>query len=184
MSAESGRRRFLELVGGTAVLTLAGCTAVSRTDSDESASDSPAETDASTSTGTATATETETPTETPEPETSMSTVFHFAGATGDQKHAIANVTNLLNDSSTTVEDVVLVANGRGIKLLSSSLSEHADDVAELVERGVSFRACQNSMAAFDMDESDLVEGVETVPAGVGELTKLQAKENFAYIETP
>ena len=40
------------------------------------------------------------------------------------------------------------------------------------------------MAAFDMDESDLVEGVETVPAGVGELTKLQAKENFAYIETP
>nr|WP_254283019.1 DsrE family protein [Halomicroarcula limicola] len=114
----------------------------------------------------------------------MSTVFHFASDTDEQQHALNNVANLLADDSTEVENVVLVANGAGIKLLAESTSEQPDRVRSLVEDGVSFRACQNSMDAFSITESELIDGVETVPAGVGELTKLQARENYAYIETP
>jgi intracellular sulfur oxidation DsrE/DsrF family protein len=170
------RRRFLELVGAGTTVALAGCTA------SEEATDPPTET--GTATETQTPTDTETETQTPEPEPTMSTVFHFADGAEEQTHAVANVANLLADESTEVENVVLVANGAGIKLLSTETSRVPDEVRDLVEDGVSFRACRNSMEAFDMSEEDLVEGVETVPAGVGELTKLQALEGYAYIKTP
>jgi intracellular sulfur oxidation DsrE/DsrF family protein len=171
----SSRRRFLELVGAGTTVALAGCTAT------EEATDPPP---TETGTETETQTPTETETQTPEPEPTMSTVFHFADGTAEQTHAVANVANLLADESTDVENVALVANGAGIKLLSTETSEVPDQVRDLVEEGVSFRACRNSMEAFDMSEDDLVEGVETVPAGVGELTKLQALEGYAYIKTP
>jgi len=169
MGTEHDRRRFLGLAAGSSALVVAGCSAAP---GDIGASSgSPAETDAST--------ETDTPT-----TQSMSTVFHFAKGPDYQAHALANVANLLDDPSTDVENVVLVANGQGIKLLAASASAHPDRVANLLDRGVAFRACENSMAALDIEHSDLIEGVETVPAGVGELTKLQARDDFAYIETP
>jgi hypothetical protein len=114
----------------------------------------------------------------------MSTVSHFASDPDEQTHALANVANLLDDASTDVDDVVLVANGRRIKLLAESASNHSDRVTDLIERGVSFRACNNSVTALDVGEADIIDGVETVPAGVGELAKLQARDGFAYIETP
>lgn len=114
----------------------------------------------------------------------MSTVFHFSSSPDEQHHALANVANLLADDSIDVETVVLVANGRGVELLTTSGSEHPDRVRSLLAAGVSFRACRNSMDALDVSERDLVDGVETVPSGVGELTKLQAREGYAYIETP
>ncbi|SFL14084.1 hypothetical protein SAMN04487950_2690 [Halogranum rubrum] len=172
------RRRFLELAGVGTGLVVAGCTG-----SSESSTDTPTPPDESgTETPPPTSAETETETSTPEP--TMSTVFHFAQGIDEQNHAVANVANLLADDSTDVENVVLVANGAGIKLLVEEESDQADRVRELLDEGVSFRACENSMDALDVSEADLIEGVETVPAGVGELTKLQVRDDYAYIETP
>ncbi|MFB6160668.1 MAG: hypothetical protein ABEJ61_05765 [Haloferacaceae archaeon] len=70
----------------------------------------------------------------------MSTVFHFASEPDEQSHAVANVSNLLDDDSTDVETVVLVANGRGIELLPTEESRVPGAVRELVGEGVSFRA--------------------------------------------
>ncbi|AZH26182.1 DsrE family protein [Haloplanus aerogenes] len=168
MGTEHDRRRFLGLAAGASTLTLAGC---STAPGDSGTSSSPTEPDEST--------DTDTPT-----SQSMSTVFHFARGPDYQQHALANVANLLDDSSTAVENVVVVANGQGVELLVASESNHPDRVTELLNRGVSFRACENSLAARDIEESALIDGVETVPAGVGELTKLQARDDFAYIETP
>jgi hypothetical protein len=176
------RRQVLGLVAGASAVVFAGCSGASGNGSDGTGTERSTEADRPTESATETATETATTT--PDPAPTMSTVFHFAASTGRQKHALANVANLLDDASTDVENVVFVANGRGIKLLASSTSEFPDRVTELADRGVSFRACENSMDAFDVDDADLVDGVETVPAGVGELTKLQARDDFAYIETP
>lgn len=174
------RRRFLELAGVGTGLVVAGCTGTS-----ESSTDTPTPPDESgTETPPPTPAETETETSTPEPEPTMSTVFHFAQGIDEQNHAVANVANLLADDSTDVENVVLVANGKGIKLLVEEESDQGDRVRELLDEGVSFRACENSMDALDVSESELIEGVETVPAGVGELTKLQVRDDYAYIETP
>lgn len=165
------RRRVLELLGTGSTVALAGCTG-----SGKSTEPPPSET------GPATTTDSET--HTPDTEPPMSTVFHFASGTAEQQHAVANVANLLADDSTDVENVVLVVNGAGIKLVSTEDSEVPEEVKQLVESGVSVRACRNSMEAFDLEDADLFEGVETVPAGVGELTKLQARDDYAYIETP
>ena len=171
------RRRFLELAGAGTAVALAGC------------SNMPAEsegiattTETTTSTAT-TETEDET-TGTEEPtETTMSSVFHFIEGDDYQKHAVANVANLLNDGSTDTETVALVANGVGVKLLTTDSTE-AETVKSLVEKGVTFKACHNSMNKLNYAKSDLLSGVEVVPAGVGELTKLQAKKGYAYIKTP
>ncbi|WP_267640751.1 DsrE family protein [Haloarchaeobius amylolyticus] len=181
MGSNRTRRQLLGVVGTGATLLLAGCT-----DAGLVGTEPPTGTRTATGTDAATETPTETTEETTaEPEEpAMSTVFHFSKPPEEQRHAVANVANLLADDTTPVDQTVLVANGKGIYLLTETDSQYPEKVRELAEQGVSFRACQNSMAALDVAESDLLDVVETVPAGVGELTKLQAREGFAYIETP
>ena len=183
MDGEDTRRRFLELACVGTGLVLAGC-------SGETGSGTPtadvAETD-TTAAETETGTETESPAET-ETETAtqtMSTVFHFSkSGESEQKHALNNVANLLSTDMVEMANTSLVANGAGIYLLVAERSYFPDRVRSLLEEGVSFRACSNSMEALGVAESDLIDGVEVVPAGVGELTRLQVAEGYAYIETP
>ncbi len=173
------RRRFLELAGTGTAVALAGCsgkpsnaatTDATSTDAGTETAGSQETTDANQTTG--------------EPEDiTMSTVFHFSSGESHQKHAVANVANLVNDDSTEVETIELVANGQGIRLVTKE-STVSKKVKSLVKQGVKFKACQNSMDAFNFSKSELIAGVETVPAGVGELTKLQAKSEYAYIKTP
>jgi len=114
----------------------------------------------------------------------MSTVFHFSAGTDEQKHAIANVSNLLADDTVSLGDVALVANGAGIRLVSRPDSKQVSGLKSILGKGVSVYACENSMKAFSLSHADLVSGVEPVPSGVGQLTKLQAGEGYAYIKTP
>jgi intracellular sulfur oxidation DsrE/DsrF family protein len=173
------RRRFLELAGAGTAVALAGC------------SNMPAESEgtaSTTETKTSTETTTEMNDETTETEDAsnditMSSVFHFSEGDDHQKHAVANVANLLNDDSTDTETIALVANGVGVKLLTTDSTE-AKKVKSLAKKGVKFKACHNSMNKLNYAKEDLISGVEVVPAGVGELTKLQAKKEYAYIKTP
>ncbi|WP_158058348.1 DsrE family protein [Halorussus halophilus] len=113
----------------------------------------------------------------------MDALLHFSGGEGEQAHAIANVENLLEDDSTTVESVVFVANGDGVYLLTEDETTKRDEIVALVEKGVSFRACRNSLGLRDLTPEDVLEGVETVPAGVGELVKRE-DEGYNYVKTP
>ncbi len=165
-------------------MALAGCSSGPNDDA-AGASTSTTGTDTTTeTTGTTTATDTET-TQTDEnsKEIKMSTVFHYSDGEEHQGHAVANVANLLNDDSTNTETIALVANGGGVKLVTKD-STVADKVNALVKQGVKFKACHNSMDKLGYAKTDLLSGVEVVPAGVGELTKLQAKKGYSYIKTP
>ena len=186
MDGEGTRRRFLELAGVGTGLVLAGCsseagsgsTAADATEADAAGA---SETETGTAAGTESPAETETETAT---QNGMNTVFHFSeSGESEQKHALNNVANLLSIDMVEMENTVLVANGAGIYLFAAERSYFPDRVRSLLEEGASFRACANSMAALDVAGSDLIDGVEVVPAGVGELTRLQA-EGYAYIETP
>lgn len=110
----------------------------------------------------------------------MQTVFHHARR-GEAGHVLANVENLLGDDTVSIEDVAVVANADGVYALTED-AEHADRIRELVEdHGVRFVACRNSMNLRDIEASSLASGVETVPAGVGELTRLQHR-GYAYVK--
>ena len=110
----------------------------------------------------------------------MKAVFHHSNddpALHDR--VLANVANLLDDGTIDLDDVALVANSGGLELLLAD-GDHADRVAKLVDRGVTVEQCANTIEGTDVTESDLVDGVELVPSGVGELTRLQA-EGYAYL---
>lgn len=110
----------------------------------------------------------------------MKTVFHLiAGDAEDRATALTIAENTLDDDSVDITDVAVVAQANGIEPLTAG-GEGSDAVERLLDRDVAVRACGNTLEMKDLDESDLVEGVETVPSGAGELTRLQS-DGYAYI---
>jgi len=110
----------------------------------------------------------------------MRTVFHLIAGDGDQQQtALTIAENLSNDESVEMDDIAVVAQADGIEPLTAG-GEGSETVADLVNAGISFKACSNTLDLKDLSESDLVEGVETVSSGAGELTRLQ-DDGYAYI---
>ncbi|WP_207587538.1 DsrE family protein [Halomontanus rarus] len=110
----------------------------------------------------------------------MKSVFHLITDDPDeQQTALTIAKNLTEDDSVEIDDVVVVAQAGGIEPFTAD-GEGSDDVRSLLEEGISFRACGNTLELKDLEETDLVDGVETVPSGAGELTRLQ-NEGYAYI---
>lgn len=110
----------------------------------------------------------------------MKAVFHHSNddpALHDR--VVGNVANLLDDETIDLDAVALVANSGGLELLRDE-SAQRERVRALHERGVEFKQCRNTIAGTDTTEADLVDGVELVPSGVGELTRLQ-DDGYAYI---
>lgn len=108
------------------------------------------------------------------------TVFHLASGDDEKQELVLTLTeNLTKDDSIDMEAVALLAQAEGIDPVRAD-GERSDHVRSLIDDGVSVKACSNTMEMFDLNESDLVDGVETVSSGVGELTRLQ-KDGYAYI---
>lgn len=110
----------------------------------------------------------------------MQTLVHLiSGDRTEQETALAIVGNLLDAESGDIEDVAVVAQAGGIEAVTTG-TDAEETVRSLLDAGVAFTACANTLAGRDMDESDLVDGVETVPEGAVEATRLQ-EEGYAYL---
>jgi hypothetical protein len=111
----------------------------------------------------------------------MQAVFHHSNDNRElHTRVVNNVTNLLDDETVDVDSVALVANSGGVRLLTTE-SPQKTQVELLLERGVSFKQCRNTLRGTALTEADLIDGVELVSSGVGELTRLQA-EGYAYLK--
>lgn len=110
------------------------------------------------------------------------TVFHLvSGDADDQELTLTLAENLTKDDTIDMDDVAILAQAEGIDPVTAD-GDQSDHVQSLIEDGVSVKACSNTLDMFDLTEADLVEGVETVSSGVGELTRLQ-NDGYAYIST-
>lgn len=110
----------------------------------------------------------------------VQTVFHLiADDPAQRETALTIAENLTKDDSVEIDDIAIVAQADGIEPLTAG-GNGSDMVESLLETGISVKACGNTLDLKDLAESDLVEGVETVPSGGGELTRLQS-EGYAYI---
>ncbi|SEW27000.1 DsrE family protein [Natrinema salifodinae] len=110
----------------------------------------------------------------------MQTVFHLiADDPEQQRTALTIAENLTQDESVEMDDIAIVAQAEGIEPLTAG-GDGSDAVESLLDAGVAVKACGNTLDLKDLAESDLVDGVETVPSGGGELTRLQS-EGYAYI---
>lgn len=110
----------------------------------------------------------------------MQTVVHLiSGDESEQETALTIVDNLLADDSGSIDDVAVVAQSKGIEAVSAN-GDHGEQVRSLIDGGVSFKGCSNTLEAMGLDESDLVDGVEIVPEGAVEVTRLE-DEGYAYL---
>lgn len=98
----------------------------------------------------------------------------------DQRHAIETVERLQRTAET--DDVAFVAvHGAIDALLSDSML--VERVESLAERGVSFRACEQSLQHRGVEGIPLTDGVESVPVGGARIVRLQ-KQGYAYLKVP
>ena len=78
--------------------------------------------------------------------------------------------------------VEVVFYGNSLDMVQKDKSVVANDIAKLTaNKNVSFKVCRVAMKAHDVDASQLIPGVETVPDGIYEIVTKQ-REGWAYIK--
>ncbi len=116
----------------------------------------------------------------------MKTVLHVSSPhPDDQNHAAVNTLNLIGDEAVYSEgdDVVVLANGAGVRMFVDTTAAHPEMIERLADRGVALRACRNALYGMGATDDDLLPGVSGVPSGSGELARLQ-DDGFGYIKAP
>lgn len=91
-----------------------------------------------------------------------------------------NIENLLADLGENNVEIELVANGEGVNALVKGPDSHVEQIEPLAAKGVRFVACAHSLSQLEIARDALLESVEVVSSGIGELVKKQA-EGWAYI---
>lgn len=94
------------------------------------------------------------------------------------------VVRWINEITKEVPDAQLevVFYGQSLDMIRTDRSPLADDVTSLAKKSnVSFVACENAMRRHNINKSQLLPGVRTVPDGIYELVKKQ-KEGWGYIK--
>ena len=89
----------------------------------------------------------------------------------------ANARNLMADIQNVEIEVVVYS--KGVSALMRD-SRYSDMIGELLDDGVRFAACSNTLNAWGITSGELVEGVDTVSSGVGEIVRKQC-DGWAYI---
>lgn len=95
---------------------------------------------------------------------------------------LANLENLINGFDEEII-VKVVANSVAVNYLNSTsnLKQKVEKLEELTKRKIEFLACENALKGQNINKENLFEFVQTTPAGVVELTKLQ-HDGFSYIK--
>lgn len=110
----------------------------------------------------------------------MKSLIHLnSNQTSKKSELLGNVKNLREDSRIKLEDIQIVVNSDAVEIARKG-SRAAEYIREDMEKGVNFKICSNSIEnRDDIDENDLIEGVELVESGVGTINLLQ-EEGYNY----
>ncbi len=100
---------------------------------------------------------------------------------GQQGHGLKNVANILREVGDDGAAIEVVCHGAGIGLVEKARTEHAEQVAELNQKGVRFVACENTMRQKSIRKEELLPGVGTVPSGAVEVVRKQ-RDGYAYFK--
>jgi intracellular sulfur oxidation DsrE/DsrF family protein len=100
-----------------------------------------------------------------------------------QAGGLKNVENILKTAAArqTRVEVEVVCHADGIVLLERAKTSAAGPVGALIEKGVKFAACENTMRQRSIKPEDLLPGVSTVPSGAFEVVSKQ-HDGYAYFK--
>lgn len=111
-------------------------------------------------------------------------VYHL----DDAQRFIAAYRNIQNHRAAEPDThIVVVALAHGVDFLVEGAQDDRGNpyepmIDDLSFAGVSFRVCNNTLQARQMDPDTLHPEITLVPSGVAEIARLQAREGFAYIK--
>ncbi len=111
-------------------------------------------------------------------------VYHLNEGVAQASRAIGNIRNHLSADPTA--KIVVVTHGAGIDFLldgaeTAQGQKFAGPVAELANRGVEFKVCNNTLVSRKIPNEKVVLEAKIVPSGVAETARLQAREGFVYL---
>ena len=116
-------------------------------------------------------------------EDAIKAVYHLS----DERLATMVMNNINNHMAADPGvRIVVVAVATGVKAFTFGAQDSggrpfSDWVDQLTARGVEFRICENSMKALNLAKGDLIGNIGTVPSGMAEIARLQAREGFVYL---
>jgi len=111
-------------------------------------------------------------------------VYHVNEGNAQALNALRNINNHLTADPTA--KIVVVAHAAGINFLldgakDSNGAPFEPTVQQLKDKGVEFRVCRFTLTRNNIDPKKVLEEASLVPSGVAEISRLQAKEGFAYL---
>ena len=104
--------------------------------------------------------------------------------TGDEPAIQQRMVGLVQEIITSRPDakIEVVFYGKSVAIIDKNTSKVMADISKLAEnKQVQFKACAVAMKKHNVDESQLVSGVQSVPDGIYEIISKQA-EGYGYIK--
>lgn len=111
-------------------------------------------------------------------------VYRLSEGIPQASKAMGNVRNHLAADSTV--KIVVAAHGFVVDFLPDGATNQMDQpfaggVSDLVNKGVEFRVCNNTLVSCKISADKLLMVAKVVPAGESEVAYVQAKEVFDYL---
>jgi len=122
---------------------------------------------------------------TPKPSIDNPRQIVFSITSGDKNeinHVLSSINNVMKFYRPENTEIAVVAYSQGVNVLKQ---EWDTDIRKRVEAlmtyDIVFIACGNTMRTLKIEEKDLLDGVETVTAGIVEIIEKQL-EGYIYIQ--
>ena len=111
-------------------------------------------------------------------------VYHFDGGLSQATAGLRNIYNQLEVDPKA--KIVAVAHADGVNFLMEGAKDRLGPfdarVQDLMSHGVKFEVCELTLRALKLKKDQFILGVDFVPSGVVQITRLQQREGYAYIK--
>lgn len=118
----------------------------------------------------------------PDTDTRGGVVFHL-DTDANMNRALRQVARQVDHMPNVEVRVVLIASGVNAVIegaVDANGGLYSAQIEQLLAAGVRLFACETTMLAYNISSDDLAFGIETVPSGIVELTRLQLVDQYAY----
>ena len=112
-------------------------------------------------------------------------IYHINAGNEQATDGLRNANNHLAADPTA--KIVFVTHANGIHFLLDGAKDKNGNsydalVQDLMGKGVEFRLCRFTLERQKIDPKRVIQDVKIVPSGVAEVSRLQAREGFAYLK--
>lgn len=112
-------------------------------------------------------------------------VYHLNLGNDQATDGLRNIRNQLSVNKDA--KIVVVTHARGVDFLMKGAQDRNGNpyqvaVEQLKEQGVEFRVCEITLQGRGLKKEQFIEEATFVPSGVGEVTRLQQREGYAYLK--